>query len=305
VLVDGDMYCWGNLIRYDPPAAGLLAKQSDGPSFHKILLPNKVNSIAVGLNHACALLVTGRIMCLGFSDDGQVDGFVHEFSEIPRPVSLDEAAVQVSAGQAHSCALLKNGKVYCWGSNKHGELGRGSIDGVPHTPGLARLSSVTHVNAGGTQTCAVSAKKAFCWGSKDENEPVLEPKEIWPGSEWSEVSASSHGVCGVLTTGSVCLVAKEEITGSRYLRLRVGDYKSSSFACGLQKDGVAECWGMHDLDWDHVKYPLPGVFADVLAGPSVYAITPDADVYYWELFSWQKGLPGEKWKVPWNSAAGR
>ena len=72
----------------------------------------------------------------------------------------------ISAGFAHTCAIA-DGNAYCWGSGADGVLGNGGTadSSVPVAVGGALSGkTVTAISAGRSNTCAVAAGRAYCWG---------------------------------------------------------------------------------------------------------------------------------------------
>ena len=79
-------------------------------------------AVAVGEDHACALLLDGTIQCWGNNSYGELGNTGTQ----PVTVSGIHDAVAVSAGYLYSCALLKAGSAWCWGLNDAGQLGNGA-----------------------------------------------------------------------------------------------------------------------------------------------------------------------------------
>ena len=132
----------------------------------------RMRPMAVGTNHACAILADDRVICWGENDWGQlgVGGMV----SVPFPVfvsGLDAAPVTLAAGEEHTCAILANGGVQCWGGNVNGQLGNGEPSYSPHiTPvtvtGLA--GKAIDLAAGSWHTCALlQGGRVQCWGANN------------------------------------------------------------------------------------------------------------------------------------------
>lgn len=153
------VWCWS----YDDPKPINLG----GPVAH----------VAVGSDHACALMTDGNVRCWGAGSDGKL-GYGNTSSisdaDLPPPnVELGGPAKQVAAGQFHTCALLTSGKVKCWGRGLNGALGSGSTVNVGDSPeempppdvelgGEAR-AIFAHL---GSFTCAVLTDESLrCWGN--------------------------------------------------------------------------------------------------------------------------------------------
>ena len=145
-----------------------------------------VNSVSAGSNHACAILIDGRVKCWGEGDYGQLglgdaltrgDG-VGEMGDALPYVNLGtgRTAQSLTAGSFHTCAILDNGRVKCWGSNNIGQLGLGDTlnrgtspahmgDALPYVDlGTGRTAkALASMNL---HTCAIlDNDRVKCWGN--------------------------------------------------------------------------------------------------------------------------------------------
>ena len=299
VLVDGDMYCWGNNMgRW----IGGNPYRSNTP--WKISLPRKAHAASTTLAHICALLVNGDVLCWGYNDDGRVDGEKSEPVALPRRVSLPEPAVGVSAGRFHTCALGKSGKIYCWGSNGSGNIGAGSTDDAIHKPQLVQLPGpATQVAAGGTQSCALSNRQIYCWGETPEGK-FPSPKQLASGFEFRSISAGYKSVCGITTdSATLCLAGGSGDSGpaSAFREIRVSDYPEGVAVCGWGEAGTVECW-----DPTRGTKAKLGKYADIAPKYITCAINEDADVDCWAaytlLFRGESTAPGRLEEEPWKAA---
>lgn len=180
------LLCTAVLITPDAPlvaagAAGATSVRADGLA----------DRLAVGANHACAILDDGTVTCWGAGFDSQL-GFGNSDSigddETPAanpanggivPLPDDRPAIAITAGDSHACALLDNGTVTCWGTGVLGRLGYGNTneiggssgitpatnpvnDGIVALPGGRRAVAIS---AGARHTCAILDNGTVtCWG---------------------------------------------------------------------------------------------------------------------------------------------
>jgi alpha-tubulin suppressor-like RCC1 family protein len=79
--------------------------------------------VDTGLDHACALLVTGEIACWGRNRSGQLGDGTTTDRNTPVMVPGLSGVAGLATGHAHTCAFLQDQSVYCWGSNADGQLG--------------------------------------------------------------------------------------------------------------------------------------------------------------------------------------
>ena len=125
-----------------------------------------------GLGHACGLLDTGEIACVGDDDFGQAS-------------PPQGAFVSVAAGDRHTCGVRETGSVVCWGDDQAGQSS---------PPGGAFLS----VSAGAFYTCGVRSKGTIvCWGRGMNG--AVSPME---GTFVSVEAGDSH-ICGMGENGDV------------------------------------------------------------------------------------------------------
>jgi alpha-tubulin suppressor-like RCC1 family protein len=98
-----------------------------------------VTHLAVGNNHACAVLGGRTIKCWGYNYEGEL-GLGDTVARGDQPAELgsalptvalgvDEPVRAILLGGAHGCVLFDNdGGLRCWGYNVHGQLGLGDAD---------------------------------------------------------------------------------------------------------------------------------------------------------------------------------
>ena len=132
-----------------------------------------VNHIALGSNHACAIIYNGSLYCWGEDNLGQLgDGgtlYSGNYSSTPVEVSLPNGrtAISVGAGEHHTCAVLDNASVYCWGYGTFGRLGNGktSASSTPVSVSLPSGRTGSMVSVGWSHSCAIlDDGSIYCWG---------------------------------------------------------------------------------------------------------------------------------------------
>ena len=261
----GSVKCWGDNW------AGQLG---DG-TYDKSNTPVNVNNLtegvsvlSLGRNHGCALISNGNIKCWGSNSSGQLgDGSSAQYSS---PVNVDNDVSSdigdVSSGGKHSCVINASGGIECWGSNESGQLG----DGTLYTHYTASIvssldSSVTHVSAGLSHTCAVTNSGAVkCWGdesllgSDNISDNTLPVVVDGLSSGTAQVSAGQWHTCALTNLGAV------KCWGTNYngqLGDGSNDYSKTpvdvygldsgvdqisaggSHTCALLSSGTVKCWG--------------------------------------------------------------
>jgi alpha-tubulin suppressor-like RCC1 family protein len=126
----------------------------------------RVDAIASGASHTCALTDIGEVYCWGRNDRGQLGIARTTSRSIPVRVSrLTTPVKALAAGSAHTCALTRQGEVWCWGLNKDGQLGVGSTNDYTAPAKIVNPSNITAIAAGGWHTCALTeGGSLLCWG---------------------------------------------------------------------------------------------------------------------------------------------
>ena len=219
--IDGDhfLYCWG-----DNSFGQLGNKNQSGrlsPQRVNLGEGQRVEFVATGYAHTCAVLRDGSLMCWGFNGSGQLGDGSTEDRFIPVSVNLgkDRLAKRVAVGFSHTCVLLDDHSIQCWGANDSGQLGDGTIinSPVPVAVSIGWGDRFGSLVAGDSHTCALNDIGILkCWGSNHRG-------QLGDGSE-------------VDRTRAVRVKWKK----SGYIRTVVA---GKDYTCGVGDDGILSCWG--------------------------------------------------------------
>lgn len=179
-----------------------------------------VTSVATGLEHSCAVHMSGKTQCWGnnlyfqLGDGSQLD----QAKAVTVP---GVTATRVAASAYSTCVINSNQKLQCWGRGSNGELGNGaSLDSklpVAVSSDTVGFSSANFVDigAGKNSFCALdTAGAVWCWGRND------------------------FGQVGNGTTTGTQLKAAV-VTGVAATALGVG----TTHACAVVSGGGVKCWG--------------------------------------------------------------
>jgi alpha-tubulin suppressor-like RCC1 family protein len=133
-LTNGQARCWGWGNEGELGAGDGL--NSTTPV--TVELPNgsplvHVAQVAVGTNHSCFRLQSGRVRCSGYGGSdalGNPDAADEQLAPLLVRNAINTGplggAAQLGLGSTHTCIRATNGLVACWGQNFFGQLGDGT-----------------------------------------------------------------------------------------------------------------------------------------------------------------------------------
>lgn len=191
--------------------------------------------LAVGVDHACGLEETGRILCWGSNATGQLGvtreglptcGDLVPCTLVPVAAEADADFVEVSAGNGYTCGLDSNGFAWCWGRASAGQTGAGETADVTPPAPVESPVRFTQLSAGNDHACGVTeAGAVWCWGNAPRGILGTDPGPL-PS-------------CGPISLNK-CSPVPVPVEGVfRFERVEAG----SAFTCGLTPGGRILCWG--------------------------------------------------------------
>ena len=193
-------------------------------------------AVAVGGDHACALLGSGRVRCWGANGAGQLGDNTTDARPGAVLVQQDtdpdaddplSGVTAIDAGRSHTCALLSSGKVRCWGDATSGKLGRAGsgkqadlpVRWQPPLPAaVGDLDGVTRLVLGDDHACALRSDMSLvCWGDNSRDQvgtggASVSPGQVvlkkptsspLPGAWIQDVAAGRDNTCAVLLDTTV------------------------------------------------------------------------------------------------------
>ncbi|RKG88264.1 RTX toxin [Corallococcus sp. CA049B] len=229
VLDTGLVRCWGqnNFGQLGYNSTQNLGDGEPVASFGYVNLGGPATRIAVGAEHSCAVMATGKVRCWGRNQYGQLGyGNTNNIGDDEQPWSAGDVnlgnvtATDVVAGGNHTCALLSNDKMLCWGFNNYGQLGQIHFNDIgdnelpnSQTP-FEPAGPVSQISAGGTHTCALlKTGTVRCWGLNSSGQLgtgqalnyslLRDSGSIDLGTSALQISTGSNHTCALLSTGSV------------------------------------------------------------------------------------------------------
>ena len=140
----------------------------------------RIEQLAVGKTHKCALFEGGGVRCSGKSELGALGygSYPNHIGDDEHPsaagdVDLGGSATQISAGEDITCALLTNARVRCWGTM--------GFRGFTYTPPLGY--------PGGQDVIG-------------DDETPASVGDIDVGGEVAQITAGDAHVCALLATST-------------------------------------------------------------------------------------------------------
>jgi alpha-tubulin suppressor-like RCC1 family protein len=262
LVVGGEVWCWG--APYATVVDGFTAVAS---GLHQIPLRLPATSLAMGIEHACAVLGDGTVSCWGENGSGQlgVGQLGHTDWYHPVEVAGLSGIAWLALGWRTSCAVTASGLPWCWGdSGSHQILGAGF--NVAQLPPLAQpLADVTSLSTGFTGCAALGDGTLWCWGDNQSGQLGngttqigAQPVQV-PLDDVVQVSGSSH-TCAVDWLGQLWCWGSNAYgqlgdgsTDGRFsppttpaaledvIRVTAGGEET----CAVTADGGAWCWGLN------------------------------------------------------------
>jgi alpha-tubulin suppressor-like RCC1 family protein len=228
-----------------------------------------VAKIAAGVDHSCAVTVSGGVKCWGDNVYGQLgDGTQSRRLEAVDVAGLASGVTAIATGRGHTCALTTGGGVKCWGDNGSGQLGDGTFDNRLTPVDVQGLTSgVIAITAGGKHTCAlISGGSAKCWGDNrggqlgdgTTTERQTAVDVIGLGSGASVITAGAWHTCVIASAAVKCWggnwsgqVGAGSASGISPTPVIVPGFASGASAvlagemhtCALTSSGGVKCWG--------------------------------------------------------------
>lgn len=203
--------------------------------------PLTFTSIEVGVESACALTETGRVVCWDIAEDRRW--------RVDLPV---RSYVSLQGGWHGFCAFTESGEMDCW--SEGGEPAPWFRDQAELATGRQRLRAIAIGSENSGYSCVLTILgEAVCWGERAVHWPpppdgpfaaLTPPSYLW-------AQGSGYGsVCGLRTNGTaVCWGSR----GSEDERQVIEEYSGPFTAikgtigglCGLTTDGVWTCLSRH------------------------------------------------------------
>jgi alpha-tubulin suppressor-like RCC1 family protein len=212
-------------------------------------------SLAVGLEHACAVMSDGSVRCWGDNTFGQLGTGTREALTAPVLARLlgDARAVAVAAARTGTCALLDSGRVTCWG-----HVGGAASTTGPVAPAKdAGVHDVKLLVGTRERMCVISVLgQVQCWGATARGqlgapEGQALPVEVPSVSGAAGLAMGFLHTCVARTNGHVsCWGNAVTSTGAPAEVPGLTDVVTVSAilgrSCAGASSGVVSCWNDND-----------------------------------------------------------
>ena len=256
----GAVYCWGS------NSAGQLGREPSAFTFSasplKVNAPNiRFTRISAGLNHTCALSVSGAAYCWGYNWSGHLG-----IDSTLRYVAMPSAVVggmrfsSVNAGAYSTCGLSVDGAAFCWGLNSSNELGAkvgySSASPVEVSGGWTFEKVIT---GEGNLTCGIeTGGRVLCWGESSSSFGPVELNLFGENFSGSVMGVGGRHMCLVRASVNLRCYSNysNELVGvgsnnSEGMGKSKGTLPEQlsvialgvSETCGLTPAGKTYCWG--------------------------------------------------------------
>jgi alpha-tubulin suppressor-like RCC1 family protein len=147
----------------------------ESPQYVESLEEEDITSIAVGLNHACAISKTGVCYSWGSGSSGCLGNGEVKVQTLPDLISFSmmkngrrKLIQELDTGEMHCCALSSEGQVYSWGLAANGRLGEIDASRIISIPRLVNIPvQIKMIACGSEHTMAASNSNVFSWGAND------------------------------------------------------------------------------------------------------------------------------------------
>ena len=179
LLENGKVQCWGDASfgQLGVPPVGGGGQAIPSPQAPVDLAAPAVN-LDSGSRFSCALLNSGKIMCWGRNNQGQLGNTTElgNFTYTPVEVeNLNGLPILISTGSEFACAVFLDRTAQCWGANRRGELGNtvnsGTNNPNPTPLTVTGLTGISQLRAAAVSTCAILTTGGLqCWGQNENGE---------------------------------------------------------------------------------------------------------------------------------------
>lgn len=237
IYLNGKAKCWG---QNNSGQLGYNNNDTYGDNEHVsslafLNIDEKIIDMSAGLFHTCAILESGKVLCWGANDKGQL-GLGHAnntFLENSTKMNLGENALRIYSGTRYNCALLESKKIKCWGENTSGQLGLGHPNNIgdnedyttfDYTPVGSTIQQMDISTISNHSCAALTNGDVKCWGLNNFGQLGYgHTDNVGDSTPITDIDGISFG--------------------NKVLQLATG----FSHTCAIEEGQKARCWGSNNL----------------------------------------------------------
>lgn len=196
--VDGStnaLVCWG---QNDMGQLGIgnTNDPTSAPTSVNLGAGKTAKQVAIGIDHACAILNDDTVSCWGNNSVGQLGQPLTTVSSATPLAVPGVSAKALALGFEHTCVITLTDSVQCWGSNSKGQLGQSVISLTQSHLPQAAISGLTAkaIRSGYNHVCAIASDDTVkCWGDNQYGQ-LGDTSNID-----SSTAVAASGLAGVMT----------------------------------------------------------------------------------------------------------
>lgn len=252
VLEGGSLRCWGaggkGRLGYGPDAfTGMDVGDDETPLdiTNPIAVGGQVRAVAAGVEHTCALLVSGEVRCWGAASEGRL-GIPGQMTDVgagedPESVPVldfgGQDATAIAAAGHHTCAVVGDqDELWCWGNGGQGRLGTGSTTNATVPTRIEIGGRVHGVELGAAHTCLVLDDVVF------GDEMFARALRCFGQGDLGRLGSADVDDLGDDAATVPAMLPPVELVGrasARVLQVAAGDLHT----CARVQGGAVRCWG--------------------------------------------------------------
>ena len=216
---------------------------------------SRVKQLALGENHTCALLESGRVACWGDNGMGQLGNGSDELSASPVLVSHVLDAIDIRSNRATTCVRRKAGAVSCWGDNAYGQANPqfdAALTSAP-TPWGIYESTGNPPKFTPANVLRVATSNLVAEGAESLSLGYMHGCGLYEAGGVKCWGDASHGQLGVAALREAFQV--QAIVG---LPALVEVASALFYSCGRTAEGGVWCWGANEQAQLGSEEPGPG-----------------------------------------------
>ncbi len=177
---DHTVVCWGANVSGQlgtgaPDAASGFSTTPVPVAFPSDAGTVRIDHVAGGYDHICAVDGTKRVWCWGSNVNGELGNGLTGVTASPQPTLVLDAQGQpihaeaLAAGYHATCALASDGSVSCWGSIANfadggADASAGAPFAIPIGVTMSGADRQIEAHAYTTHFCAKDSARVVCWG---------------------------------------------------------------------------------------------------------------------------------------------